>query len=208
MDFRSRGVQTPVTQPAASSVTPGSHNNSKGPKSLLDKGSFALLAGITALIVAIAGLLSLGGIGESKLVDKERYQAVFLNNGQVYFGHIKALNDDFVKLDSIYYLQTNNTGSDASAAADTNVTLVKLGCELHGPYDQMVINGEQVLFWENLQDSSQVVKKIAEYKKSNPKGECSQGTTGTTDQATPEAATQSAPAASTQSTTPTTQKRP
>jgi hypothetical protein len=72
----------------------------------------------------------------------------------------------------------------------------------------MVINDEQVLFWENLQDSSQVVKKIGESVKQNPKGTCSTGTTGTTNQATPNASTQASPSTSTQPSTGTSTTKP
>jgi hypothetical protein len=48
---------------------------------------------------------------------------------------------------------------------------VKLGCELHAPFDQMVINRDQVTFWENLQDDGQVAKAVATFKKENPNGQ-------------------------------------
>lgn len=198
MDFRSRGVQSPITSPgnsASSSSSPGGGNLSK--QSLgkwLERGSFALLLSITIIILAIAGLTFFSGNSEARTVAKDKYQAVFLNNGQVYFGNIRTLNDKHLNLVNIYYLQTN--GSEEQATQQTNnVSLVKLGCELHAPYDQMVINKEQVLFWENLQDGSQVVKAIAQYKKDNPKGQ----TCKTTSQST-----QQAPSSNTQTTTPTT----
>ncbi|MGH7233984.1 MAG: hypothetical protein ACREF7_00865, partial [Candidatus Saccharimonadales bacterium] len=48
---------------------------------------------------------------------------------------------------------------------------VKLGCELHAPYDQMVINMSQVTFWENLQSTGQVAKAVAQYDKTYPHGQ-------------------------------------
>jgi hypothetical protein len=99
-------------------------------------------------------------------------QAVFLNTGQVYFGDIKSLNSKYLVLKNIYYLQTSNNGSTTSTtAANTNVSLVKLGCELHSPYDQMIINREQVTFWENLQDSGQVAKAVKTFEQQNPNGQ-------------------------------------
>jgi len=69
-------------------------------------------------------------------------------------------------------LQTSNNGSTTSTtAANTNVSLVKLGCELHSPYDQMIINREQVTFWENLQDSGQVAKAVKTFEQQNPNGQ-------------------------------------
>ncbi len=55
--------------------------------------------------------------------------------------------------------------------AGSNITLVKLGCELHEPYDQMVINSDQVTFWENLQDGGQVAKAVKTFQQQNPNGQ-------------------------------------
>jgi hypothetical protein len=78
--------------------------------------------------------------------------AVFLNTGQVYFGNITEMNSKYLVINNIYYLQTanNNGGTNSSSP---NVTLVKLGCELHRPYDKMVVNRDQVTFWENLSNT-------------------------------------------------------
>lgn len=205
MDFRSRGVNTPTTatgnNSVASSSTSGSSFSNKNMSKWLERGSVVLLFSITILILAIAGLAFFGGDSQAKTVMKDKYQAVFLNNGQVYFGNITALNNKYVNLTNIYYLQTNNAeGAEASSAASTNVSLVKLGCELHAPFDRMVINSDQVIFWENLQDSGQVVKAIAQYKKDNASGQkCSTASQGSTQQA---------PSTGAQSTTPTTTPAP
>ena len=44
--------------------------------------------------------------------------------------------------------------------------LIKLGSEIHGPDDEMIINKDQVLFFENLKTDSTVAKSIASYQKS------------------------------------------
>lgn len=132
-----------------------------------------MLLAIAILVAALAVLLASGPKPENKFVDNNKLQAVFLNTGQVYFGNIKSLNSKYFVVTNIYYLQTNNaSGASASAStANTNVTLVKLGCELHEPYDQMVINSDQVTFWENLQDNGQVAKAVATFQKQNPNGQ-------------------------------------
>lgn len=151
----------------------------------LERGSVILLFSVAILILAIAGLTFFSGNGEAKSIIKNKYQAVFLNNGQVYFGNIQSLSDKYIDLQNIFYLQTNsNSGEQNTASSNSNVSLVKLGCELHAPYDEMVINRDQVLFWENLQDNGQVVKAIAQYKKDNPKGQtCNTSTQNSTQQA-------------------------
>src|SRR5438128_2608676 len=44
---------------------------------------------------------------ESKLVNAGKYQAVFLSNGQVYFGKIAEMNQVDLTLTNIYYLHSN-----------------------------------------------------------------------------------------------------
>ena len=112
-----------------------------------------------------------GGKPENNFVNTGKLQAVFLNTGQVYFGNIKTLNDKYFVLSNIYYLQTSNGSSSSSAAANTSVSLVKLGCELHAPYDQMVISSSQVTFWENLQSDGQVAQAVHKFEAANPNGQ-------------------------------------
>jgi len=136
---------------------------------------------LVALVLLIAiGWLIFSGDGtassESKQVDTTKYQAVFLNGGATsgsvayttYFGHITKLTSSYMILKNVYYLTTSSTGSDQSQA---NPQLTKLGCQqLHSPYDEMVINRNQVAFWENLQDSGKVVQAIKQFIQQNPNG--------------------------------------
>lgn len=133
------------------------------------------------IISAIIAVVVLGSVGwfvwsmrddSAKSVNNDEYQAVFLTNGQVYFGKISSINKDELTLDHIYYLQvqqsvqpaTNGTSNTTTnGAAQTNnsqVSLAKLGSELHGPEDHMYVERSQVLFWENLKDSGKVVQAI------------------------------------------------
>ena len=109
-------------------------------------------------------------------VDIEKYQAVFLSNGQVYFGKVADVNDQTIILEDIYYLKTSaglqKSGDDSSAKNEQkdegvdkeNFSLVKLGNEIHGPEDKMSLNLQHVLFIENLKSDSKVTEAIREYK--------------------------------------------
>lgn len=178
MDFSSRVSQP---QPPASS---GSHfaepapinrnraTSGRGGNKWTTWGAYGLLIVVVLLIVAVVLDIGFGGAkAEASYIDNGKLQAVFLNTGQVYFGNIKSLNNNYLVLDNIYYLQTSNNGSSGSTTSNTNVSLVKLGCELHAPYDQMVINRSQVTFWENLQSTGQVAKAVATFQKDNPNGQ-------------------------------------
>ncbi|HEX5395355.1 MAG TPA: hypothetical protein VFW52_03345 [Candidatus Saccharimonadales bacterium] len=131
---------------------------------------FIVLVGTALLLAALSLWLATGNFNNSasKQVESNRYQAVFLTNNQVYFGKITTVNDKSVVLTDVFYIETPNSNQNNATSSNTNYTLRKLGdSELHAPEDKMVINTSQVIFWENLKDSSQVVTKIKEYKK-NP----------------------------------------
>jgi cytoskeletal protein RodZ len=102
------------------------------------------------------------------------YQAVFLSNGQVYFGKMSDVNSSYVTLSDIYYLQVTQPplqGSQQSQSttpqAQPQLSLVKLGNELHGPVDEMKINRDQILFFEDMKEDAKVMEAIKEYK-ANP----------------------------------------
>lgn len=135
---------------------------------------------ITALVVSLVALVAVGVLAFGKLnpvsadmsgeVMNDRFQAVFLTNGQVYFGKLSNPEGNYVKLENIYYLQVQQSVQPSTAnpeeqsASDSQVSLTKLGKELHGPTDQMYISRSEVLFWENLEKDSTVVKAIADYE--------------------------------------------
>src|SRR6185503_11562053 len=180
MDFRN----TQPGQPGAPVSAPTSPTKSSSKRNgdslsgLLRGGTVALLFGLTVLVVAIIGILIFGSKDQdqSKFVNKGEYQAVFLTNGQVYFGNTKAVTGDYIQLSNVYYL-TQNTSTDTkgNTTTDGNYTLVKLGCQqIHDPEDSMLIERSQVSFWENLKSDGKVVKSIKQFQQQNPKGpDCS-----------------------------------
>lgn len=116
------------------------------------------------VIIAGLALVVLILVRGEKLVIRPgaAYQAVFLDNGQVYFGKLKSLNRDFLSLTDIYYLRagTVQRGEESGGQVD----LIKLGAELHAPRDEMIINKEHVLFYEDISETSEVVKLIRKHK--------------------------------------------
>lgn len=129
------------------------------------KKKVMVIAVVVVVILVVAGLgwWLWGRMTGADKVNGNEYQAVFLTNGQVYFGKLSNPNSDYISLDDIYYLQVQSSVQpDANKSSDQNpqVSLAKLGSELHGPEDHMAINKSQVLFWENLKDSGKVVQAI------------------------------------------------
>lgn len=122
------------------------------------------LAGLAVLVLGITWAVSYNG--ETMLVKRDKYQAVFLANGQVYFGKIKTITRQYVQLTDIYYLQVQQQDQkEALNNAAVQPQIYKLGSELHGPEDSMQISRDQFLFWENMKDDSKVVKAIGQQKK-------------------------------------------
>lgn len=163
--------------------------NPKPNPSAKGNGKGIMMAVIIVLIVAVVVLLAVmvfsslkDKTADKKVeqgIDENAYYAVFLSNGQVYFGHLNNITDEFPELDDIYYLQLNQQEQqaqvqpaegeqaelqDQAQEQEPELSLVKLGKELHGPEDKMVLNKAHILFYEKLKDDSNVVEAIKEDK--------------------------------------------
>jgi hypothetical protein len=89
------------------------------------------------------------------------YYAVFLTNNQTYFGKIKGESGDYILLDDVHYLQAEKKDElSQSSVNSSDIVVIPLGSEIHGPSNQMKINKDHVLFLEVLKKDSQVVKSI------------------------------------------------
>lgn len=136
-----------------------------------------LVVGLVIIIIAAIGGWFMWSRANNNGVDIEtdKYQSVFLTNGQVYFGKLRDVSSEFLQLSDVYYLQTkSDSGSGSSnpqtsTADQSNVQLIKLGNEVHGPEDQMTINKTQVLFYENIKPDGQVGKLIKDMQTTNKK---------------------------------------
>lgn len=139
-------------------------------KKLAIVGLIIFVLGATGyLIVVKGGVNSISNrTATGNSADKNQYQAVFLTNGQVYFGKLADNGGNYVKLNDIYYLQTQEKvqpKDSKDTSNQSNLSLIKLGKELHAPSDEMNISRQQVLFWENIQEDGKVGQAIKEYKK-------------------------------------------
>jgi uncharacterized protein YpmB len=123
---------------------------------------------IAITVIVLVFLIICGGFGwwfwsKSKASSAER-QAVFLTNGQVYFGYVDNPEAQIVHVRDIYYLKTQdltNPGTDTNG--QKKIALVKMGSELHGPTDEVYINRDQILFIETMKGDSKVNDAIAKY---------------------------------------------
>ena len=160
-------VATP-TVVAPADVAPKAKKALKPPK---DSGKLVALV-LAALVVVVAGLgvwfmtsNRAATANQDTSINTAEYQAVFLTNGQVYFGKLTDLGNAYVTISDIYYLQVQQSLQQGSAGnTSSQVSLAKLGSELHGPEDKMHIASDQVLFWENMKNDSKVTQAITAYK--------------------------------------------
>lgn len=185
MDFMSRGSR-PGQPNQQTGNTPGSHVNAPvggSNKKRKATGIFGLANGILLFSIGVLVLAVLASIifgrgpaSEFKSVDTNKMQAVFLNGGQVYFGKVRSINPEFMRLTDIYYLRVDQQvqPNQGNTQQQGTPVLVKLGCELHRPTNEMVINREQIIFWENLQDDDSqntVPGAVKKFIADNPEGQ-------------------------------------
>lgn len=204
---------TPTSSPPNKKPESFVSQKSSGAKfgSIIKIGFVIMLFAVAALLISTTSLIAFQGNKQMQAVNDKLYQAVFLNNGQVYFGKIADISGKTVDLRGIYYLQTSNaSGSTTDTNSAPNVSLVKLGCELHAPTDRMIINTSQVLFWENITDNGKVAAAIKEYQtKNNGKLNCESASQNSTQQAPSTSSnTGATPGTGTTNTTNNTTKKP
>ena len=86
---------------------------------------------------------------------RAEYQAVFLSNGQTYFGRYYDRIGAYAKIEDVYYIQ-QTPGTDTQAASDPR--LVRRGVELHAPDHRMLVPKSAILFVEDLRPDSPIAQ--------------------------------------------------
>lgn len=130
-----------------------------------------LIVGLIVLIILVLGGLFLwhNAEGLESQINQSEYQAVFFTNGQVYFGKLTSVSASYMKLTNVFYIQSSNANANSSnpqnaaTSQSSNLQLIKLGSEIHGPEDAMVISKDQVLFFENLKNNGKISQGITQY---------------------------------------------
>ncbi len=126
---------------------------------------------IAIIIVAVLIVAGIGWIVWSRMqpagdgINTSRYQAVYLANGQIYFGKLETLGSNKMRLTNVYYLQTktdSTTSGDASKdqSASGNFQLIKLRGAVYGPSDEMIISNDQIIYFQNLEENSKASELI------------------------------------------------
>lgn len=126
------------------------------------------LTGFLFLVLLIAAIVFFAAKERGIAPDPTKWQSVFLNNGQVYFGHLQRVDADYIGITNVYYLRAAQALQPSTTSTPPpSFELVKLGGELHGPEDAIYFEKSSVLFWENMRPDSQVVQAINNFQNSS-----------------------------------------
>jgi hypothetical protein len=111
------------------------------------------------VILLLPGLLA-GCHRSPDLAFPTKYQAVFLDNGQVFFGRLGDVGSAYLSLHEVYYIQ-RRVAPDKKEAKNL---LMPLGSEWHAP-DFMRINARHIVYIEPVAPDSRVARLIREAKR-------------------------------------------
>jgi hypothetical protein len=84
-----------------------------------------------------------------------RYQAVFLSNGQTYFGHYVDRLGPYAKIDDAFYIQQTPAANENEAPTSK---IVRRGSEFHHPEPFVLLPKTAILFVEDLRTDSSVAQ--------------------------------------------------
>ena len=119
----------------------------------------SLLFGVIAVVLIVGA-----SVFNHPVIKKNHYQAVLLTNGQVYCGHLKKADSRNPVLQDVYYLKS---GQKSSAQPDQNqaqLVLVKLSKDADFPSNDLILKNDQIVYWQNMDDSGNIVKLIQQNK--------------------------------------------
>ena len=117
---------------------------------------------VAAVVVVGAALFVWRRSAASATKFDTPYQAVLLDNGQVYYGKIQGLGTDLPVLTDVYYIEHQ---VNPQTKEERNI-LVRRGNEWHAP-DRMVINARHIVMVEPVSPGSKVAQLIADLKTQN-----------------------------------------
>lgn len=105
-----------------------------------------------AVFAWIDASLHLSGASDMERSMKNKMQVVFLANDQIYFGVLSRSGPGSWILANPHYLERSPDG------APTRIK--KLAEDMHMPENAMYISDKNILFWQNLQNTSPITQTI------------------------------------------------
>lgn len=131
-----------------------------------------IMIGLVVVGLAVAGWFAWSNLrGSSLAIDSDKYQAVFLTNGNTFFGKLETAGDNQMKLSQVFYPEsaaTTDADDQQMENPDANTTrLIPFKEHMYGPEDEMMFDRSQLVFFMNLKSDGQVSKLIKEYQDKN-----------------------------------------
>lgn len=124
-------------------------------------------AGLALVLVTLQFWLY--GLHYNRIFANDSISAVTLTNGQTYFGRLEKFGPRTIVLFTPFYLQVN--ASDDATVEETTATnpeaglqLKKLSDDFHQPNDYLIVNRDEVLYWQHLNSSSPIIEAMVEYE--------------------------------------------
>ena len=137
-----------------------------------------IVSGVVIVIAVVIAILAIAGTGPFSHATSSTpsnnpisqpsstaWSAVFLGDNEVFFGHLKNINSSQLELTGVYYLQKTTSGSNPNQTQNqqSQLSLAGLvGNQIQCPTDDLVINRNAVLYYQQLQPSSYVVTKLTQ----------------------------------------------
>jgi hypothetical protein len=121
-----------------------------------------ILAALIAVIAFLAVSLAQERSSVGGFVNDDRFQAVFLEDGRVFFGKLVSSKGDYYEMRDAYYVQQVPGKKEKDQPTQEAVART---ADLHGPDGRMLIPKDAVLFIENLRRDSQLAETIDRLRK-------------------------------------------
>lgn len=144
----------------------------------MNKTTALLGVWIAAVLTVLALAAVKGAFGGRYPRFDTPFEAVLLDNGQVYYGKLTGLGTPYPEMTDVYYV----VNAVDPTTKQVKHVLVKRGKELHSPTETF-LNTRHIIMIENVGTSSEIAKLIQQAQS----GATSDTTTGTPDTTTPAA---------------------
>lgn len=125
------------------------------------------------IIVALDENYKFTSAFRNDIQTQSKWQAVFLSNDQVYFGHLTQYGINYWRLDNAHYIKVTKvpvapapqdlkakTNPQDQQQFENRTSLVKLSNDMHKPENVLYIPKEHILFWQDLQNSSSIAQTL------------------------------------------------
>lgn len=115
-----------------------------------------MISVMSICLAAAVVLLTSACTGDSPPAFNTTYQAVLLDNGQVYFGKLSRLGTGFPEMTDVYYI----VNKDDPETKTVKHILIKRGKELHSPTETF-LDARHIVMIEPVGKDSEVAQLIA-----------------------------------------------